>query len=39
MQYDTFTDYSLTRLKQLDVTELLQTPEDYVKSFTHTHKL
>jgi indolepyruvate decarboxylase len=36
MQKDTFTvaDYLLTRLKQLDVTELFQIPGDYVKNFT-----
>ena len=36
MQNDTFTvaDYLLTRLKQLDVTELFQIPGDYVKNFT-----
>jgi len=36
MQEDTFTvaDYLLTRLKQLDVTELFQIPGDYVKNFT-----
>ncbi len=36
MLNDTFTvaDYLLTRLKQLDVTELFQIPGDYVKNFT-----
>lgn len=36
MEKETFTvaDYLLTRLKQLDVTELFQIPGDYVKNFT-----
>ncbi|CAL2103088.1 thiamine pyrophosphate-binding protein [Tenacibaculum sp. 190130A14a] len=36
MKEDTFTvaDYLLTRLQQLDVTELFQIPGDYVKNFT-----
>ncbi|SEB46452.1 indolepyruvate decarboxylase [Tenacibaculum sp. MAR_2009_124] len=36
MQNNTFTvaDYLLTRLKQLDVTEVFQIPGDYVKNFT-----
>lgn len=36
MKKDTFTvaDYLLTRLQQLDVTELFQIPGDYVKNFT-----
>jgi indolepyruvate decarboxylase len=38
MQQKTFTvaDYLLTRLKQLDVTEVFQIPGDYVKHFTQT---
>ena len=38
MQNETFTvaDYLLTRLKQLNVTEVFQIPGDYVKHFTQT---